>query len=113
MILLCVCFLQELRSCVKVKVAVLGSRPYKDNGLCGRKATLNSTFVSKCALGECWIVTWHRYQAYESHDQTDKMATEPGVSEDHGQHCKNYTAVQAITNHGRIKNTRCTQGDGL
>ena len=27
MILLCVCILQELRSCVKVEVAVLGSRP--------------------------------------------------------------------------------------
>ena len=30
--------LSELRSCVKVEVAVLGSRPY---GFCGRKATLN------------------------------------------------------------------------
>ena len=31
----------EFRSCVKVKVAVLGSRPNEPYGFCGRKATLN------------------------------------------------------------------------
>ena len=30
----------ELRNCVKVEVAVLGSRPLQTYGFCGRKATL-------------------------------------------------------------------------
>ena len=33
-------FLSELRSCVKVEVAALGSRPLYAYGFCGRKATL-------------------------------------------------------------------------
>ena len=31
----------EFRSCVKVELAVLGSRPNEPYGFCGRKATLN------------------------------------------------------------------------
>ena len=46
----------ELRSCVKVEVVVLGSRPQLAHGLCGRKATLNQPkYTSYCAMarGHC------------------------------------------------------------
>ena len=47
---------QELRSCVKVEVAVLGSRPWYAYGFCGRKATLNQPGCQ--SSGAVWKSRW-------------------------------------------------------
>ena len=41
----------ELRSCVKVEVAVMGSRPQKAYGFCGRKATLDQPTATDAQFG--------------------------------------------------------------
>ena len=50
----------ELRSCVKVEVAVPGSRPLTVlYGLCGRKATLNMNNVFTCRVSiRCHVWPW-------------------------------------------------------
>ena len=48
----------ELRSCVKVEVAVLGSATQRVliSSLCGRKATLNSNSLTACSQVSHWTV---------------------------------------------------------
>ena len=63
--------------------------------------------VFQRALWDLWMSTWSwvTWSLQTRWRRTLKVRPQKAL--------RIYTAVQAITNHGRRKNTRCTRGDGL